>query len=270
MGILNVTPDSFSDGGQYLDVARAVARATEMADEGACLIDIGGASSRPKGSAYGTGAELVPADQELGRILPVVSEVARLLPDIWISVDTFRSDVARAVLEAGAHMINDITALRFDPDVAAVCAEFNAPLVLMHSVGMPGEMPQEATYGDVVERVREDLRAATLVAEKAGCSQLLLDPGFGFGKSVSDNLLLIRELNQLGELGWPVLIGVSRKNTLGRIISRGGDIPPPPERLFSGLGVTAVGVEAGASIVRTHDVRETVEFLTAFSATRNR
>jgi dihydropteroate synthase len=290
MGVLNVTPDSFSDGGKYLDVARATARANEMSQEGARLIDIGGASSRPKGTIYGTGAELVSLEEELRRVVPVVVEVVKSQPHVWISVDTFRSEVAHAALEAGAHMINDITSLRFDPKLAGVCATFNAPLILMHSVGLPGDMPHvinstgitndmapgadkpstshDASELDIVEVVFRDLKHAAETAQRSGCTQLILDPGFGFGKNVNDNLRLISDLNHFQSLGWPLMIGVSRKSTIGEILSENGDIPPPNQRLLGGLGVTAVGIASGASLVRTHDVYETKQFLGALDATR--
>ena len=272
MGVLNVTPDSFSDGGKYLSVARAVARATEMAHEGAQIIDIGGASSRPKGSAYGAGAEIVSLEEELRRVLPVVKELVTLLPDVWISIDTYRMEVARAALEMGAHMINDITALRFEPQLAEVCAAFNAPLVLMHSVGLPGDMPHglesSSPKEDIVKRVRTDLEVAINVGIQSGCRQLIVDPGFGFGKQTTENLRLIAELQEFQSLGYPLLIGVSRKSSVGEILSSDGKAPPPEDRVFGSLGITAVGLNGGASIVRTHDVRETSQFLMALDATR--
>jgi len=268
MGVLNVTPDSFSDGGLYLDVARAVARATEMADEGAHLIDIGGASSRPKGAAYGEGASLVPSEEELDRVLPVVRAVAKELPNVWISVDTFRSDVAEACLDAGAHLINDITALRFDPLLATVCAKHNAPLALMHSVGLPGEMPHTSSTDTLLRDVFEDLQTAIDSALQAGCSQLLVDPGFGFGKSLKGNLQLISNLKSFAPLGWPMLVGVSRKNTLGQLIARDGVVPPPAERIIPGLALAGIAASQGAAIVRTHDVLVTAQYLSSIMQTR--
>ena len=268
MGVLNVTPDSFSDGGLYMDVARAVARATEMAEQGARLIDIGGASSRPKGAAYGKGASLVPNEEELARVLPVVRAVAKKLPTIWISVDTFRSDVAEACLDAGAHLINDITALRFDPALASVCAKHNAPLALMHSVGLPGDMPHEWSSEDVLKDVFEDLSLAINSALHAGCTQLVIDPGFGFGKSLRGNLQLISNLKSFATLGWPMLVGVSRKNSLGQLIARDGVVPPPTERVAPGLALAGIAVDQGAAIVRTHDVLVTAQFLSSIMQTR--
>lgn len=262
MGVLNVTPDSFSDGGHYLDPDAATRRAIEMAREGARLIDIGGASSRPAGSVYGEGARLVPANEEWTRIHPVIERIAEALPQIWISVDTFRADVAERALGAGAHLINDITALRFDPGIADVAAAHGAPMCLMHSVGLPGDMPHARAMDDVVATVRTELAEAAERAAAAGVEQIVLDPGFGFGKTVDDNLRLIGRVDALVELGRPVLIGVSRKSSIGAAMAEpNGEPPPALERLSGSLAATAVGVLHGATIVRTHDVRATADFL---------
>lgn len=267
MGILNVTPDSFSDGGLFLEPARACERAAEMVKEGARIVDVGGASSRPKGNAYGEGASLISAREEMDRILPVIEGISDALPETWISVDTFRSDVAAAALEAGAHMINDITALRFDPRIAQVAAAADAPIALMHSVGLPGEMPHIVDSTDVVSRVTKELQEACTKARSAGCHQIIVDPGFGFGKTHLGNLALIENTNSLATLGLPVLIGVSRKTTIGWASGSEGDVLPPLERLSGSLAVTAVGVMKGASLVRTHDVAETRKFLSALHVT---
>ena len=271
MGVLNVTPDSFSDGGQYLDPDRAADRAADMAREGAVLIDVGGASSRPKGTTYGEGADLISADEECSRILPVITRIADRLPDVWISVDTFRSDVARAALDAGAHMINDITALRFDAALARVAADANAPLVLMHSVGMPGMMPHVAPSDNILEDVRNALAKALVKAREAGCIQLVIDPGFGFGKTTADNLRLMGGVEDLLTLGHPVLIGVSRKSSIARaaagVKADHHDLLPPKDRVPGSLAATGVAVTHGASIVRTHDVAATRQFLMVLDAT---
>jgi len=271
MGVLNVTPDSFSDGGLYLDADRALARAKVMADEGAIIIDVGGASSRPKGAAYGEGAPLLSAEEECKRILPVIEKLARHLPGVWISVDTFRSEVASAALAAGAHMLNDITALRFGPRMAQVAAEADVPLVVMHSVGTPGNMPHIAASNDILSEVRLALSAALETARSAGCRQLVVDPGFGFGKTTADNLLLMGRADCFLELGHPVLIGVSRKSSIARAAVGeavpADDLPPPVERLPGSLAVTGIAVQAGASIVRTHDVAATRQFLNVLQAT---
>lgn len=261
MGVLNVTPDSFSDGGQYLDPKAALARAEEMVEDGAVFLDVGGASSRPAGKTYGAGAEPVDAAEELQRVLPVVRMIARELPDALISVDTFRADVAEAVLAEGAHLINDITALRHSPTIADHVAQHRAGLALMHSVGFVGDMPHEAAYSNVVAQVGRKLALAAAEARARGVESVVIDPGFGFGKSVAHNLGLIGAVDRLTALGYPVLIGVSRKSSIGAALG-GPDGPAPVhERLFGSLGATAVAVMRGASIIRTHDVRATSEML---------
>ena len=271
MGVLNITPDSFSDGGLYLDPNLALTRAQEMAAEGAVILDIGGASSRPKGATYGEGAALISADEECHRILPVIERVAPDLPDVWISVDTFRSDVAEAALQAGAHMINDITALRFDPEIAEVVARHDSPLVLMHSVGMPGEMPHVVDSEDIVSEVIQELSHAVTLARQAGSEQLILDPGFGFGKTTTGNLALMSGVSTLLSLGHPVLIGVSRKSSIAQAAVGEGapkdQLPPPADRLAGSLAASGVAVQYGASIVRTHDVAATRQFLNVLEAT---
>ncbi len=271
MGVLNVTPDSFSDGGQYLDPDVAADRAEEMAEGGAVIIDIGGASSRPRGNTYGKGADLISADEEMRRILPVIERIVSRLPQTWISIDTFRSDVAGQALAAGAHMINDITALRFDPDLAHVVAKANAPLAVMHSVGLPGEMPHVAPSANIMDDVLSDMKRAIAFASDCGCSQFVVDPGFGFGKTVEDNLRLMYGVREMLDLGVPVLIGVSRKSSIAQAAA-GIDapkelLPPPDQRLPGSLAATGIGVQAGASIVRTHDVAATRQFLRVLDAT---
>jgi len=271
MGVLNITPDSFSDGGLYLDPNRAMERAATMAAEGAIILDIGGASSRPKGATYGQGASLISAEEECHRILPVIERIAKDLPGVWISVDTFRSDVAEAALKAGAHMINDITALRFDPQLADVVARHRVPLALMHSVGLPGDMPHVAPSTDIVEEVASALREAAKLAAKAGCDQMILDPGFGFGKTMTDNLALMSGVEDLLALGHPVLVGVSRKSSIAQAAAGPGaskdELPPPSDRLPGSLAATGVAVQHGASIVRTHDVAATRQYLNVLEAT---
>ena len=270
MGILNITPDSFSDGGLWLDPDRAVARAGQMADEGARFIDVGGASSRPAGATYGSGAEPVPADVELKRVLPVVRAIARQLPEVLISVDTFRASVAEAVLGEGAHLINDITALRHDPKIADHVAKSGAGLALMHSVGFVGAMPAVTGYRDVVGEVTESLVEAARQAREKGVQSIVLDPGFGFGKSVEDNFRLIAGVDRLTSAGYPVLVGISRKSSIGVALGSADTPAPVANRLFGSLGSTAVAVMRGASIVRTHDVSPTVEMLRGLLASAGR
>lgn len=270
MGILNVTPDSFSDGGLFMDPDAAAARATEMVAEGADVIDIGGASSRPGGGVYGEGAPLLSGSQELSRILPVIERLASHHPDIRISVDTFRSNVAREALAAGAAMLNDITALRFDRAMAAVAAEFDVPICLMHSVGMPGTMPHASEV--TVESVVAELSDARARALESGARDVWLDPGFGFGKRVDVNLALIARLPELVAVGSPVLVGVSRKSSVGAALRpsypEDAPVPPPHDRLSGSLALTALAVIGGARMVRTHDVKETADFLRVFCRAR--
>lgn len=273
-GILNVTPDSFYDGGDFMDHGVALRRAEQIVSEGASIIDIGGASSRPRGKTYGAGAAAVSADEEWRRIHMIVRGILRELPEAVLSVDTYHLDVAKRALDAGAHIINDITALRVSPGIADVVAEAGAGLVLMHSVGVPGDMPQARDYRDVVAEVRSDLARAFQAAKAAGVRSIILDPGFGFGKSRADNLKLIAETEAFVSLGAPVMVGVSRKSSIGSTLastSRIADSPdatiPPSDRLFGSLGATAVALVHGATIVRTHDVRETAEMARLIGAT---
>ncbi|MFT5142016.1 MAG: dihydropteroate synthase [Rhodothermales bacterium] len=261
MGVLNVTPDSFSDGGQYLDVGLALERARVMEAEGALFIDVGGASSRPAGTVYGAGAEPVSAETELERVLPVIRRIVRELPRVVVSVDTYRSEVAERVLDEGVHLINDITGLRHDPGLAKLAAHAGAALALMHSVGEVGGMPHAVSHENVAGEVATFLRTAAATAVEAGVTSILLDPGFGFGKSVADNFRLIDQIDRFIALGHPVMIGVSRKSSVGAAVSLTADAAPVDERLYGSLGATAVAVMRGASIVRTHDVKATAQML---------
>ena len=267
MGILTVTPDSFSDGGQYVDADDAVARAAEMVEEGAAIIDVGGESTRPAGSVYGEGAAKVAVDEELDRVIPVIEGIADCLPDALISIDTYKPEVARAALEAGAHIVNDITGLRHYPETADVAAEYDAPLVVMHSLGWPGAMPHTHDYDDVTGEVKDSLTEALSIAEAAGVPHIITDPGFGFGKTTAENLRLINRVDELLALERPVLVGISRKSTIGAVLGTTDEPAPLGERLYGSLGATAVAVMRGATLVRTHDVRPTVEMLRAMGAT---
>lgn len=267
MGILNVTPDSFSDGGRFLEEDAALARAEEMLSEGAAIIDVGGESSRPAGSVYGAGAEHVSAQDEIGRVLPVVESISERFPEALVSVDTYKPEVARAVLEAGAHIINDITGLRYTTETAHAAADFGAAFIVMHSLGKPGDPPQHREYVNVVREVADSLSESVQRAEEAGVTSVVVDPGFGFGKSPAENLRLIAEVQALLELGRPVMIGVSRKSTIGAYLGSPDHPAPVSERLYGSLGATAVGVIRGASIVRTHDVRPTAELVRLIGAT---
>lgn len=267
MGILNVTPDSFSDGGRYADPSDALRRVEMMLTEGAILIDVGGESSRPRGRVYGDGADAVGEDEEKRRVLPVVEAIAAHFPEALVSVDTYKGTVAEAALAAGAHIVNDITGLRYDDGTAQAAARYGAPLIVMHSLGRPGAMPHAHRYDDVVAEVRASLADSADTAEAVGVRDIVLDPGFGFGKTASENLRLIANTDAFLQLGRPILVGISRKSTIGAVLGSAEAPVPVDERLFGSLGATAVAVLGGASIVRTHDVRATADFLRVLTAT---
>lgn len=260
MGILNVTPDSFSDGGDYMAVEDAVSRAAEMLSDGASIVDVGGESTRP-------GATPLSADEELDRVLPVIHALADRFPEALLSIDTYKATVAREALDAGAHIVNDVTGLRYSPEIAEVAASRNAPLILMHSVGEPGALTTPQEYNDVTAEVRDAIAHSIEQAQAAGVEDIVVDPGFGFGKSNAENLRLINEIDELLTLDRPVLVGVSRKSTIGATLGTPDAPAPVEERLYGSLGATAVAVMRGATIVRTHDVAPTVQMLKVLDAT---
>ena len=247
MGILNVTPDSFSDGGCYLDVQRAVDHAKLMVSEGATLVDIGGESSRP-------GASPVSVAEELARVLPIIGAVADAT-DVLISVDTYKADVARKALEAGAHIVNDITALRGDVEMASVVAQMEAGLILMHMKGTPRTMQQAPQYKDVVHDVRSSLQESIKIAEGQGITaeRIIIDPGIGFGKTTEHNLELLKRLTEFQSLNKPLLIGTSRKSFIGNILDL-----PVMERVEGTAATVCWAITHGADIVRVHDVKANV------------
>lgn len=246
MGVLNLTPDSFYDGGRYTTLERALARAEQMIAEGADILDIGGESTRP-------GADPVPLEEEIRRTLPVIEAIAARY-DIALSIDTTKSEVARLALQAGAHIVNDISGMRFDPRMPEVVAEAGALAILMHIKGTPKTMQQNPTYEDVVREVRDTLAQHAERAQQAGIpkERIWLDPGIGFGKTLEHNLQLLRRLPDLKSLGYPVLVGTSRKSFIGLIL--GG--LPPEERLEGTLATLALAIAWGADAVRVHDVKE--------------
>ncbi len=256
MGIVNVTPDSFSDGGAFFDPARAIAHAERMIEEGADLIDIGGESTRP-------GAQAVDAAEEWRRIQPVLGAL-RDAP-VPVAVDTMKPEIMRSAIDAGASMINDVNALRATGALQAVAAS-NAAVCLMHMLGVPRTMQVAPYYDDVVAVVRAFLRERIATAEASGIGRgrIVADPGFGFGKTPAHNLELLRRLSEIGELGVPLLVGLSRKSMLGAITGRGAG-----ERLAASVAAALLAVQRGARIVRVHDVAATRDALTVLAAVRS-
>ncbi len=260
MGILNVTGDSFYDGGRHLEPDRAAARAEDMEREGADIIDIGGESTRP-------GSQSVPEDEELSRVVPVIRAL-RKRTDIPVSIDTTKSAVARAALEAGADIVNDISALRFDPGMARVVREQGALAVLMHIRGTPRDMQNDPRYEDVVRELVEyfDERVAYAAGEGIPESRLILDPGIGFGKTPEHNILVLKNIQTFRKYGLPLLVGASRKSMVGSILGGAGAPVPPEGRLFGTLAAHAKAFAGGADIFRVHDVREHAELFRVLSA----
>lgn len=246
MGILNVTPDSFSDGGRFFDRDAAIARAEQMREEGADVIDVGGESTRP-------GSEPVSEEQEAGRVLPVVEALAERL-DVPVSVDTTKSAVARSALDAGAEIVNDISGLRFDPGIAGVAAETGAGVVLMHMRGRPRTMQKEIRYDDLMGEIASELEQSLDRARAAGCrrEQLVVDPGIGFGKTAEHNLEIIDRLDRIVALGYPVLVGPSRKSFIGKTLGLDVD-----QRVEASLAACVVALVRGARLFRVHDVGQT-------------
>ena len=258
MGILNVTPDSFSDGGRFLSRDHAVGHALQMLDEGADIIDIGGESTRP-GTKVGESG--VSADEELERVMPVIGDILRERPGTILSIDTYKAQVARVAVEAGAEIVNDVSALRWDQLMAAILADLGCGAILMHSRGRPEEWRTLPASPDIVAEVKNDLRAWAAAAVSAGIARerLVLDPGFGFGKKFEENYPLLARLGELHELRFPLLCGTSRKSFIGRTLAREGKDAPAEERLYGTLATITASVLQGAHIVRVHDVRPAVE-----------
>ena len=255
MGIVNVTPDSFSDGGLHDDADSAVAHGLLLAGEGAAILDIGGESTRP-------GSLPVPLDDELARVVPVIERLAAATPAL-LSVDTTKAAVARAALDAGATMVNDVTALRGDPAMADLVAERGCPVCLMHMLGEPRTMQDDPRYHDVVAEVAAFLEERLAAAVVAGVreEQVLLDPGIGFGKTVRHNLLLLAHLDRIAALGRPLVLGASRKRFIGTLLGA-----EPRDRVSGTVATTVLGLARGAAVVRVHDVRPNVEALQVAAA----
>ncbi len=248
MGILNVTPDSFSDGGSYHSVDDAIRHAAAMAADGADIIDVGGESTRPSG-VYGE-TRPVSAEEEMNRVIPVIKRLSAEV-DAVISVDTTKALVAEAALAAGASMINDISGLKFDPSMAEVASRYRAALALMHIQGTPQTMQQQPTYENVVDDVMEELKGSIAKAVKAGVQNIIIDPGIGFGKTTEHNLMLIKNLSAFKSLRHPVLIGTSRKGFIGNILDL-----PVHDRMEGTAATVAASIMNGANIIRVHDVRQ--------------
>lgn len=253
MGVLNVTPDSFSDGGKFFDPQKAVDQALAMERDGADLLDIGAESTRP-------GSQPVTSAEELLRLLPVLRALHALLK-IPISIDTRRAEVAEPALAEGAQIINDVSGLRHDPKIAHIAAKHRAPLILMHMRGKPGTMQKKPFARDVLRDVTRGLRASAEQALRAGVarSQIVLDPGIGFGKSFEQNYELLRSLPRLAALGYPLLVGASRKGFLGATLAHNGKPAPPEQRIWGTAATVTASILNGTHIVRVHDVAEMVQ-----------
>jgi dihydropteroate synthase len=250
MGILNLTPDSFSDGGSYIDVETAIKRAKKMVEEGADIIDVGAESTRP-------GATYITEEIELKRILPVVKRLVAEV-DVPISIDTYKSRVAEECIRAGAHIINDIKGLKGDPNMAKIIAKYGVFVIVMHIKGEPKTMQKNPKYDNIIKDIKKSLEESIDLAIKAGISseKIILDPGIGFGKTFENNLEIIKKLCELKKLEYPILIGASRKGFIGDILKT-----PPLDRLEGNLAIAVISSYSGASIIRVHEVKETVRAL---------
>ena len=251
MGILNMTPDSFSDGEQFKSHDKAIDHALKMVEEGANIIDIGGESTRP-------GAESVQLEEELSRTIPII-EAVRLKSDCLISIDTYKSKVAKAALVSGADMVNDISGLTFDHNMASLVAKRNVPVIIMHIKGKPGDMQKNPNYDNLIKEIKAFFEVQIAIAKRAriDSGNIILDPGIGFGKRLEDNFEIIRELGQISTMGYPVLLGPSRKSFIGFTLDL-----PIEERIEGTLASITAGVINGARIVRVHDIRATRRTLT--------
>lgn len=260
MGILNVTPDSFSDPGEFFDPDKAVSHAMKMLDEGADIIDVGGESTRP-------GSDPVSPDEELRRVVPTVRGILSERPDATISIDTYRAATAEAALEAGAKIVNDVTAAHGDSRMLSLMAEADCPVVLMHMKGEPKTMQNDPRYDDVMKEVREFLsgRAEAVISAGVSPERIILDPGVGFGKTVEHNLLLLKNLGEIVDVGFPILIGTSRKGFIGKLTTSGG---ASGGRVFGTVATSVLAYERGATLFRVHDVRANRDALEVAAAFR--
>ena len=245
MGVLNVTPDSFSDGGKFFKLEEAIKQGLKLTEEGVDMIDIGGESTRP-------GSEPVTIEEELRRVIPVIEELTKRIK-IPISIDTYKSKVAKEALDSGASMVNDISGLRYDPEMKKVVAKYDVPVVLMHIQGTPKNMQENPRYDNLLEEIKNYLSESISIAEEAEIDEnkIIIDPGIGFGKTLEDNLKILKNLVEFKSLGRPIMIGVSRKSFIGKILDL-----PTDERLEGSLASMAVAIMNGANILRVHDVKE--------------
>jgi dihydropteroate synthase len=266
MGILNVTPDSFSDGGQFLDPEKAVEHALQLLDQGADIIDVGGQSTRPGAKVNSAGSnDSEPAKvteiEERDRVIPVITTLKQKRPTAVISVDTYRASIAKTAVEAGAEIVNDVSAFRWDPKMAKTIAELKCGAVLMHLRGRPEEWRTLPPVSDIVVLVKRELRDWADAATMAGVKRerMVLDPGFGFGKNFEENYPLLRRLDEFHQLRYPLLAGVSRKSFIGRILKRDGKDAALPDRIYGTVATETVAILKGVHIIRTHDVRACVD-----------
>jgi dihydropteroate synthase len=262
MGIVNVTPDSFSDGGENFSAEKAIAHALKLAEEGADVLDIGGESTRP-GAKVGMTDAAVSAQDEMERVLPVIAGVKGAKAEAIISIDTYKARVAKAAVESGAEIVNDVSGLQWDPEMAGTLAKLNCGLVLMHARGRPDEWASLPTVSDLVTVVKRELRERADQTMTAGIKRdrIALDPGFGFGKRNEENYPLLRRLQEFHELRFPLVVGVSRKSFIGRALTRNGERLETADRLFGTLGAEVAAALKGAHVIRTHDVKACVEAL---------
>ncbi|OGL47912.1 MAG: dihydropteroate synthase [Candidatus Schekmanbacteria bacterium RIFCSPHIGHO2_02_FULL_38_11] len=258
MGILNVTPDSFYDGGKYMNSDIALKHAHDMVKNGADIIDVGGESTRP-------GSRRIPAKEELSRVIPIIKKLRKEI-NVPISIDTYKSEVARAALDSGADIVNDISGLKFDESISEVAGEFNCALVLSHIRGTPEDMQKNISYNNLISEIKDSLRNSIIKAESSGVNRnkIIIDPGIGFGKGVRGNLLILKKLTEFKDLGKPLMIGTSRKSFIGSLLSA-----EKGERLEGTLATVCAAVLNGADIVRVHDVKEISMAVKIIDAIRN-
>jgi dihydropteroate synthase len=257
MGILNVTPDSFSDGGKFLDIKSALNHAKEMISEGADIIDIGGESTRP-------GAESISEEAELNRIIPVIKGLRKINNDIIISIDTYKSKIVKEALENGADLINDISGLRFDHLMVNVARDSKVPVIIMHVKGTPRDMQKNPHYDDLIRELLEYFNERINALNKAGIEKIVIDPGIGFGKNPEDNLNIIKNLSEFTVFNLPVLVGISRKSFMGLVLNE-----PVENRLFGTMTANAIALMNGANIIRVHDVKPHKDLIKIFEAIKN-